>query len=264
MAWKYLCRDTFPPRKHEVVTNRDPIASAGVWQTSDLSMELFGLKFEIAFLPSESEHLDFLDIWGSVKLMNKWQPSDSKWERSKMKMKKYMQQIINYIRVNDLVEPLKILASDRESAGNMSNSIYRDILFLACKALGRSLIDINAFDKEYTNAYSRISAICVLFELETKCDLRTLDWATTFRGASPLALCSGQTTQTAPFSTNFTSESMFGWPTSQFWQKEYHNTDSVSHKLLEKINRYGIGDRLHTCHFHYGATVWDLMIMFIP
>lgn len=69
-----------------------------------------------------------------------------------------MQQIINYIRVNDLVEPLKILASGRgkESVNQKSTSTYRDVLFLACKALGRAQIDINAFDKEYTTAYYRI------------------------------------------------------------------------------------------------------------
>lgn len=69
-----------------------------------------------------------------------------------------MQQIINYIRVNDLVEPLKILANGREedSLSHKCTSVYRDILFLACKALGRAQIDINAFDKEYTTAYYRI------------------------------------------------------------------------------------------------------------
>lgn len=69
-----------------------------------------------------------------------------------------MQQIINYIRVNDLVEPLKTLANGREgdSLNNKSTSTYRDVLFLACKALGRAQIDINAFDKEYTTAYYRI------------------------------------------------------------------------------------------------------------
>ncbi|KAJ8941487.1 hypothetical protein NQ318_006173 [Aromia moschata] len=36
---------TPPPPKHDVGTTRDPIASAGVWQASDLSVELFG-KFE--------------------------------------------------------------------------------------------------------------------------------------------------------------------------------------------------------------------------
>lgn len=69
-----------------------------------------------------------------------------------------MQQIINFIRVNDLVEPLKSIAKGREDKDqNDCTSIYRDILFLACKALGRAQIDINAFDKEYTNAYYRVT-----------------------------------------------------------------------------------------------------------
>lgn len=67
-----------------------------------------------------------------------------------------MQQIINYIRVNDLIEPIKSLVQEREQSPDCPNySIYRDILFLACKVLGRSQIDINAFDKEYTNSHTR-------------------------------------------------------------------------------------------------------------
>ncbi|XP_060525748.1 DENN domain-containing protein Crag isoform X2 [Cylas formicarius] len=70
--------------------------------------------------------------------------------------KSFMQQIINFIRVNDLTEPVKSLAGERETNNaSVSNSLYRDVLFLACKVLGRSQIDINAFDKEYTTAYTR-------------------------------------------------------------------------------------------------------------
>ncbi|XP_050303114.1 DENN domain-containing protein Crag isoform X2 [Anthonomus grandis grandis] len=89
-----------------------------------------------------------------------WRLRDSKevisMDRTKV-TKSFMQQIINFIRVNDLMEPIKSLVMEREPVGTkkVANSIYRDILFLACKALGRAQIDINAFDKEYTNAYSR-------------------------------------------------------------------------------------------------------------
>ncbi|ERL87686.1 hypothetical protein D910_05076 [Dendroctonus ponderosae] len=76
-------------------------------------------------------------------------------DRSKV-TKSFMQQIINYIRVNDLAEPIKSLTYEREQLSKkIAYSIYRDILFLACKVLGRAQIDINAFDKEYTMAYSR-------------------------------------------------------------------------------------------------------------
>lgn len=70
--------------------------------------------------------------------------------------KTFMQQIINFIRVSDLAEPVRTLAKDRkDEVNNKCNSIYRDILFLACRVLGRAQIDINTFDKEYAAAYSR-------------------------------------------------------------------------------------------------------------
>ncbi|CAH1118858.1 unnamed protein product [Phaedon cochleariae] len=72
--------------------------------------------------------------------------------------KSFMQQIINYIRVSDLAEPVRTLANDRKETDvdHGRNSIYRDILFLACRVLGREQIDINAFDKEYAAAYARL------------------------------------------------------------------------------------------------------------
>lgn len=79
-----------------------------------------------------------------------------------------MQQIINYIRVNDLIEPIKSLVQEREQSPDCPKySIYRDILFLACKVLGRSQIDINAFDKEYTNSHTRYCERATL-EIEDK------------------------------------------------------------------------------------------------
>nr|CAH7749959.1 unnamed protein product [Callosobruchus chinensis] len=73
--------------------------------------------------------------------------------------KSFMQQILNQIRMNDLAEPLKSLASDRlvDNVSPKCTSIYRDVLFLACKAIGRAQIDINNFDKEYALAYSRLA-----------------------------------------------------------------------------------------------------------
>ncbi|CAG9857977.1 unnamed protein product [Phyllotreta striolata] len=70
--------------------------------------------------------------------------------------KPFMQQIINHIRLSDLAEPVRMLTKDRADEENTKrNSIYRDILFLACKVLGRAQIDVNTFDKEYAAAHSR-------------------------------------------------------------------------------------------------------------
>lgn len=37
-------------------------------------------------------------------------------------------------------------------------SVYREILFLSLVALGRENIDVEAFDREYHNAYNQLSA----------------------------------------------------------------------------------------------------------
>ncbi|KAF5299327.1 hypothetical protein FQA39_LY02500 [Lamprigera yunnana] len=72
-----------------------------------------------------------------------------------------MQSVLLGVHSNDLLEPLKRLGMERQKIQKVrgmdrTHSIYRDILFLACKALGRSNIDLNAFDKEYALAFSRL------------------------------------------------------------------------------------------------------------
>lgn len=76
-----------------------------------------------------------------------------------------MQTVISCVCSNDLSEPLKKLALERQnyerlkeenvSSAYNTSSIYRDILFLTLKAKEKSKIDLLAFDKEYASAYSR-------------------------------------------------------------------------------------------------------------
>lgn len=51
-----------------------------------------------------------------------------------------MEQIINSVRCNDLVDPLKRLATERQKLKGR-HSLYRDILYLAFTVLGRENID---------------------------------------------------------------------------------------------------------------------------
>ncbi|XP_022900538.2 DENN domain-containing protein Crag isoform X1 [Onthophagus taurus] len=79
-----------------------------------------------------------------------------------------MKTIIDSVHCNELLDPLKKLAIERNKKKSpriheestpihyISASIYRDILFLTCKAVGRANMDLNAFDKEYAVAYSRL------------------------------------------------------------------------------------------------------------
>lgn len=76
-----------------------------------------------------------------------------------------MQSIVSSVYTSDLEGPIKRLAMERQKIRNMSDektfgvtfSIYREILFLACKAIGRANIDLNEFDKVYTGTYYRIT-----------------------------------------------------------------------------------------------------------
>lgn len=73
-----------------------------------------------------------------------------------------MQKLIASVRCNDLLEPLKRLATERQKLqanqerSDKTHSLYRDILFLACKVWGRTNIDLAVFDKEYMQAYERL------------------------------------------------------------------------------------------------------------
>lgn len=74
-----------------------------------------------------------------------------------------MQGIVGSVYLSDLEVPLKKLAMERQkkhnsedSAVDVTNSLYREILFLACKAIGRANVDLNAFDRIYSTAYHRV------------------------------------------------------------------------------------------------------------
>ncbi|CAG2057276.1 unnamed protein product [Timema podura] len=72
-----------------------------------------------------------------------------------------LQMVISSVRGNDLLEPLKKLATERQKLKgrgvNRTHSLYRDILFLAFTVMGRDNIDQAAFDREYVSAYERLS-----------------------------------------------------------------------------------------------------------
>jgi len=70
-----------------------------------------------------------------------------------------MEQIINSVRCNDLVDPIKRLATERHKLKGR-HSLYRDILYLAFTVLGRDNIDQSAFDREYVTAYETVETCC--------------------------------------------------------------------------------------------------------
>ncbi|XP_069704600.1 DENN domain-containing protein Crag [Periplaneta americana] len=71
-----------------------------------------------------------------------------------------MQMVISGVRCNDLLEPLKKLAIERQKLKgkgvNRSHSLYWDVLFLAFTVMGRHNIDHAMFDRKYMAAYERL------------------------------------------------------------------------------------------------------------
>ncbi|XP_036319544.1 DENN domain-containing protein Crag isoform X3 [Rhagoletis pomonella] len=75
--------------------------------------------------------------------------------------KNVIQQIISSIRCNDLSTPIKRLANERHKLKNngvdRTHSIYRDILFLALTAIGRSNVDLATFHREYAAVFDKLT-----------------------------------------------------------------------------------------------------------
>ncbi|XP_005182820.1 DENN domain-containing protein Crag isoform X1 [Musca domestica] len=75
--------------------------------------------------------------------------------------KNVIQQIVTAIRCNDLLMPVKKLANERHklkhSGVDRSHSIYRDILFLALTAIGRSNVDLVTFHREYAAVFDKLT-----------------------------------------------------------------------------------------------------------
>ncbi|KAL4641559.1 DENN domain-containing protein 4C-like isoform X1 [Arapaima gigas] len=67
--------------------------------------------------------------------------------------------IIRSIQTNDLYGPISLLLREikRRPDIKRQRSIYREVLFLSLVALGRENIDIEAFDREYQEAFNELS-----------------------------------------------------------------------------------------------------------
>lgn len=69
--------------------------------------------------------------------------------------------IVRNIQTNDVYGPINLLIREIKRCPEgvkRQRSVYREILFLSLVALGRENIDVEAFDREYHNAYNQLSA----------------------------------------------------------------------------------------------------------
>ncbi|KAK0174002.1 hypothetical protein PV328_007123 [Microctonus aethiopoides] len=98
-------------------------------------------------------------MWDNEKLHMNRLPMYLQW-RQNTEDRSLMQNIIAYVRCNNLTEPIKKVALERSKAQPMEQppfSIYRDILFLAFAVLGRSNIDQGEFDRQYLTAIESLT-----------------------------------------------------------------------------------------------------------
>ncbi|KAF7198918.1 DENN domain containing 4C [Nothobranchius furzeri] len=68
--------------------------------------------------------------------------------------------IVRNIQTNDVYGPINLLIREikrQPDRVKRQRSIYREILFLSLVALGRENIDVEAFDREYRQAYDELS-----------------------------------------------------------------------------------------------------------
>ncbi|XP_050057996.1 DENN domain-containing protein Crag isoform X2 [Aphis gossypii] len=135
------------------------------------------IDFHDIWLACDSSNILITTLWDNPKLYDDigspmyafWSDEESKESclisalvtDRKTVPKNVMSKIIANIRRNNLTDPLKKLALERNKLrGNdltHSHSLYRDILFLTITAIGRENIDISAFDQEYLIAFETIS-----------------------------------------------------------------------------------------------------------
>ncbi|KAL2078974.1 hypothetical protein ACEWY4_024718 [Coilia grayii] len=68
--------------------------------------------------------------------------------------------IVRSIQTNDVYSPINLLLREikRRPEVKRQRSIYREILFLALVSLGRENIDVEAYDREYRQAFEQLSA----------------------------------------------------------------------------------------------------------
>ncbi|XP_053574510.1 C-myc promoter-binding protein isoform X2 [Bombina bombina] len=71
----------------------------------------------------------------------------------------FLRGLVKSIKMNNVYDPISQILDfmQRISECKRQRSLYREILFLTLVALGRDNIDIDVFDKEYKEAYERLS-----------------------------------------------------------------------------------------------------------
>ncbi|XP_015229333.1 PREDICTED: DENN domain-containing protein 4C isoform X1 [Cyprinodon variegatus] len=131
-----------------------------------------GVQLPLTSLTQDSKHVFVQLLWDNINLHREpEEPLYLLWRTflekkgtlgptDHQEIRTLLNTIVRNIQTNDVYGPINLLLREikRHPEGvKRQRSIYREILFLSLVALGRENIDIEAFDREYRQAYDQLS-----------------------------------------------------------------------------------------------------------
>uniref|UniRef100_A0A669B891 DENN domain containing 4C n=1 Tax=Oreochromis niloticus TaxID=8128 RepID=A0A669B891_ORENI len=134
-----------------------------------------GVQLPLTSLPQDSKQVYVQLLWDNINLHQEpGEPLYLLWRTflekrgtlgptDHQEIRTLLNTIVRNIQTNDVYGPINLLIREikRRPEGvkrQRSVLVYREILFLSLVALGRENIDVEAFDREYHNAYKQLSA----------------------------------------------------------------------------------------------------------
>ncbi|XP_047241644.1 DENN domain-containing protein 4C isoform X2 [Girardinichthys multiradiatus] len=131
-----------------------------------------GVQLPLTSLSQDSKHVFVQLLWDNINLHQEpEEPLYLLWRSflekkgtlaptDHQEIRTLLNTIVRSIQTNDVYTPINLLLREikrRPDGVKRQRSIYREILFLSLVALGRENIDIEAFDREYRQAYDQLS-----------------------------------------------------------------------------------------------------------
>ncbi|XP_063326196.1 DENN domain-containing protein 4C-like isoform X2 [Pelmatolapia mariae] len=132
-----------------------------------------GVQLPLTSLPQDSKQVYVQLLWDNINLHQEpGEPLYLLWRTflekrgtlgptDHQEIRTLLNTIVRNIQTNDVYGPINLLIREikrRPEGFKRQRSVYREILFLSLVALGRENIDVEAFDREYHNAYNQLSA----------------------------------------------------------------------------------------------------------
>uniref|UniRef100_A0A3B3WSW0 UDENN domain-containing protein n=1 Tax=Poecilia mexicana TaxID=48701 RepID=A0A3B3WSW0_9TELE len=131
-----------------------------------------GVQLPLTSLSQDSKHVFVQLLWDNINLHQ--EPEEALYRLWRTFLEKkgtlaptdhqeirtLLNTVVRNIQTNDVYGPINLLLREikrRPDGVKRQRSIYREILFLSLVALGRENIDIEAFDREYRQAYDQLS-----------------------------------------------------------------------------------------------------------